>query len=350
MAWHRRQIECQMNLLTRDEFRKAVFERDDHKCVACGAPAKDAHHIIERRLFGNGGYFLDNGASVCEPCHLKAESTVLSCDELRKLCDIQTVVLPEHFYSDQPYDKWGNPILPNGQRLKGELFHDASVQKVIAPMLHVFTDRVKYPRTYHLPWSPGLTSDDRQMTSLHGFDGQEVVYTVKMDGEQTTMYRDGFHARSLDTPSHPSRDWLWKVHREVGHEIPEGWRICGENLFAKHSIHYKNLPAHFLVFSIWNEKNLCLDWDETKTFVELLGLQIVPELWRGIWDEAAAKNMVPGTFEGDECEGFVVRVARAFNYGEFRDVVGKYVRASHVHTHGHWMRQAVEVNGLAQKG
>ena len=30
-----------------------------------------------------------------------------------------------------------------------------------------------------------------------------------------------------------------------------------------HSIAYDALPAHFLVFSIWNERNECLSWDET---------------------------------------------------------------------------------------
>lgn len=47
--------------LTRDEFRKSVFERDKYKCIICGEKAifndknevvnLDAHHIIERRLF-----------------------------------------------------------------------------------------------------------------------------------------------------------------------------------------------------------------------------------------------------------------------------------------------------------
>lgn len=336
-----------MILLTREDFRNSVFARDGHKCVICGQPAQDAHHIIERRLWGDGGYYLDNGASVCGEHHLAAESTVLSCDEVRKAARIVRVILPEHFYLDQEYDKWGNPLLPNGQRLKGELFHDLSVQKVIAPALHLFTDRVKYPRTYHLPWSPGVTSDDRVMTSLAGFDGEEIVITAKMDGEQTTMYRDGFHARSLDTPSHPSRDWLWRIHREMGYDIPEGWRVCGENLYAVHSIRYQNLPAHFLVFSVWTERNVCLSWDETQDWAALLGLKTVYTLRKEKWNEESTRALKPIDPKGDECEGYVVRVTRQFHYGEFRNVVGKYVRASHVHTHGHWMRQAIEVNGLA---
>ena len=56
-------------ILTRDQFREGVFERDKHKCVFCDKPAVDAHHILERRLFSGaqaGGYFMSNGASVCE--------------------------------------------------------------------------------------------------------------------------------------------------------------------------------------------------------------------------------------------------------------------------------------------
>lgn len=335
-------------LLTRDEFRNAVFRRDGYKCVICGVPAQDAHHIIERRLWPDSGYYLDNGGSLCGACHLGAEATTFSCTEIRDSSGIKTVILPPHLYADQEYDKWGNPILPNGQRLKGELFEDPSVQKIIAPVLHLFTNRVKYPRTYHFPWSEGLTSDDRVMESLACFEGEEVVVTVKMDGEQTSMYQDGFHARSLDTPSHPSRSWLWGLHRQFGHDIPKGWRVCGENLYATHSIRYQNLAAHFLVFSVWDEMNVCLSWDDTVTWSSLFGLKTVPVLWRGIWNRDTVQGLHKPTFNGDDCEGYVVRVARAFRYGAFRDVVGKFVRGGHVHTHGHWMRQAVQVNGLAQ--
>ena len=337
-------------LLTRDQFREGVFKRDNHKCVVCGAPAIDAHHIIERRLFGqtNGGYYLENGASVCETHHLEAEATTLSCDELRRLIGITKFPLPEHMYPDQPYDKWGNPILPNGMRLKGELFDDASVQKVIAPVLSLFTNRVKYPRTYHFAWSPGVTDDDRVLTDLSIFDslGKEngVVVTLKMDGENTTMYSDYLHARSIEYEAHPSRSWVKAVHGRMGHDIPEGWRVCGENLYAKHSIKYENLNDYFQVFSIWNDKNFCLSWDDTELYAELLGLRVVPVLYRGPWDEKIVRALHQEFRDGDPCEGYVVRLQESFHYRDFRRCVGKYVRASHVTTHGHWMRSKLEMN------
>jgi hypothetical protein len=338
-------------LLSRDQFRDAVFARDKHKCVICGAAAQDAHHIIERRLFPDGGYYLDNGASLCGQHHIEAEQTVLSTDAIRVQAGITTCVLPPHLYRDQEYDKWGNPVMGNGTRLKGDLFFDESVQKVLRDggVLSLFVSHVKFPRTYHLPWSPGLTKDDRQMVSPDPFQGQEVIATVKMDGENTSIYRDGVHARSLIYEPHPSRNWVKVVWGRISHEIPEGWRICGENLWAEHSIPYKNLEDYFLVFQIWNERNVCLSWEETKEWSTLLDLRTVPTLYEGVGDRKNIENLYTPTFNNDPNEGYVVRLKTSFPYSEYRKAVGKYVRANHVQTHGHWMRQMVKPNELMQK-
>ncbi len=338
----------EFKLLTRDKFREGVFARDGHKCVVCKAPALDAHHILERKLWGDtGGYYLDNGASVCEEHHLEAESTNLSCEKLRELAGITRVILPEHMYPDEKYDKWGNPVLPNGMRLKGELFDDLSVQKILGSNLALFTDRVKYPRTYHLSWSPGVTKDDRVQTDLSAFEGKEVVVTLKLDGENCTMYNDYIHARSIEYEPHPSRSWVKALHARIAHDIPGApFRICGENLYAKHSIKYESLEDYFQVFSVWDSGNVCLNWDDTVSWAALLDLKLVPVLYRGPWDEKLVRGLHQETRDGDPCEGYVVRLAESFHYRDFRKCVAKYVRASHVTSHGHWMRQRVEPNGV----
>jgi hypothetical protein len=257
------------------------------------------------------------------------------------------VVLPPHFYPDQAYDKWGNPILANGQRLRGELFNDASVQKILAPVLHLFTNRVKYPRTWHVPWSPGATSDDRVLESTDQWTGSEVVITYKMDGENTTLYRDYVHARSLDYSPHPSRSKVKALHANIAHDIPDGWRICGENLTAVHSIKYRDLLSFFLVFSIWNEENYCLSWAETVEWCGLLGLQHVPLRYQGAYSPDEFREMCK-QLDTTEQEGYIVRPAGTFHYREFPRVVGKYVRASHVQTHGHWMRSRLEFNDVRE--
>ncbi len=39
----------------------------------------------------------------------------------------------------------------------------------------------KYPRTPHLPWSPGGTRDDRRLASVSRLLDQELVITEKLD-------------------------------------------------------------------------------------------------------------------------------------------------------------------------
>lgn len=341
-------------LLTRDQFRESVFARDGHKCVVCGAPAVDAHHIIERRGFLGpdeaGGYFSDNGASLCEEHHIKAETTEIDAQEMRDLIGIKRIILPEHLYDDQAYDKWLNPILPNGQRTRGELFHDESVQKILAKggMLDRFTHIVRAPRTYHLPWSAGLHDDDKMMRSLDGLIGQRVIVSEKHDGESTSIYSDNFHARSPDGRHHPSRDRVKAWAASIQHDIPPQWRLGGENMYAQHSIAYTDLPHYFLGFHMWDAKNQCLSWDETLEWFALLGVTPVPVLYDGIFDQKAIEALYNEKQDWVTREGYVVRVARQFAMAEYPKVVGKYVRANHVATHKqNWATQRIIPNGLA---
>lgn len=118
-------------LLTREQFKEAVFKRDKQKCICCGKPAVDAHHLLERKLFTDGGYYLNNGVSLCEECHLEAETTEYSVEELRLKAGIVIAVLPINFESSKTYDKWGNEI-KDGELIPGPLFHDKGCQTMLA--------------------------------------------------------------------------------------------------------------------------------------------------------------------------------------------------------------------------
>lgn len=337
--------------LTRDEFRNGVFKRDNHKCVVCGEQAVDAHHLIERRLFGaNGGYFLSNGVSVCEKHHLECEMTLISCEELREKCGITEVILPDHFYDEYRYTKWGDIILNESRRVKGELFYDESVQKILKQggVLDKYIKYIKYPRTMHLPWSQSVNKDDRMLENVDQFKGKEVVVTVKMDGENSSLYNDYLHARSIDGNSHPSRNWLKNFWNSFKHEIPEDWRICGENLYAQHSIIYNDLESYFLMFSMWNEKNICLSWTDTKEWAELLEIKTVPILYEGIFDEKKIKELWDSS-KWETMEGYVIRLSSSFSYSAFNKSVAKFVRKNHVQTCKHnWQTQPVIPNKLKE--
>ncbi len=208
---------------------------------------------------------------------------------------------------------------------------------------------IKYPKTYHLPWSENIHSDDKMMepaSLFKNFGEKRVIVMEKMDGENTTFYRDYIHARSVDGGNHFTRDWVKGLWSQISHNIPEGWRVCGENLFAKHSIFYDDLSTYFMAFSIWNDKNVCLSWDDTKEWYDLIGVQSVPVLYDGIFDQ----KKIQALWNKDNwtnSEGYVIRVADEIPYSEFRYKVGKFVRKNHVQTVKHWMHgQRIEQNGL----
>lgn len=203
--------------------------------------------------------------------------------------------------------------------------------------------RYKYPRTPHVPWSPGASSDDRIARGVMPWEGIEVVVTEKMDGENTTLYRDGLHARSLDSGHHASRDYVKRLQARIASEIPQGWRICGENCYAVHSLAYAALPDYFLVFSIWDQDNRALSWDQTREWCALLGLEPVPELARGLCSEQWLRQL---TIDPAYQEGWVLRPVHGFHYDDFSRNVLKYVRAGHVETSTHWRYQAMAVNGV----
>jgi len=223
-------------LLSRDKFREGVFARDKHKCVICGDPAKDAHHILERKLFEDEGYYIDNGASLCERCHIKAEQSVITCAEIRKAAGITTIILPPDFDTQFIFNKWGES--------DSELFSR------------------KYGRTYHYPFSPGTTSDDRinHVYWNHIKRIDTVIHTEKLDGENTCLSKLGVFARSHAAPTlHKWADYLkikWSMIKNDLNDL----EIFGENLYAIHSIKYTNLEDHFFCF-----------WSSIKKYLVVLG-------------------------------------------------------------------------------
>lgn len=210
--------------------------------------------------------------------------------------------------------------------------------------------RTKYPRTFHCPWSLSATSDDKTWGAadmVRAFEGREVVVTEKLDGENTTIYADGYcHARSIDSTHHPSRAWAKALAAQIGMDIPKGWRICGENLYAKHSVGYDRLGSYFYVFAIFDENGTLLSWDEMIEWAELIGIEIVPLLYRGVYNEKAIRKAWDGSsaLSSSEGEGYVIRHAGRIT--DFSKAVAKFVRANHVQTDQHWMHNAVVPNTL----
>src|SRR5437870_940981 len=94
----------------------------------------------------------------------------------------------------------------------------------------------KYPRTWHFPFSPGVSGDDHVQDDWEScLAGKRLIYTEKLDGGNTMLSRDGVFARSHTAPaSHPSFDYLKPIWSAIRASLGN-LCIYGENLYGVHS-------------------------------------------------------------------------------------------------------------------
>lgn len=214
----------------------------------------------------------------------------------------------------------------------------------------------KYGRTWHYPFSPGTTSDDRiQYEYWQSLQQIPVlIHTEKLDGENNCLSRYGVFARSHAAPTTSPwtatiRQYWQSIRNDLGN-----LEIFLENLYAVHSIEYRNLDHHFYVFGI-REGDRWLSWEETRFYAAMLDLPVVPEVKRITPPATRAEferellSLVngPGAFDPHDVhtgkpatmEGVVSRNADGYAVSDFAENVFKYVRKGHVKTDQHWTRQ-----------
>ncbi|SFZ85937.1 hypothetical protein SAMN02983003_3109 [Devosia enhydra] len=204
----------------------------------------------------------------------------------------------------------------------------------------------KYGRTYHLPISPGATADDKVMPAVDGLMVDDLLITEKMDGENTTIHLGGTHARSPDSRHHPSRDWLKAFAAGISPRLRPDERIIGENLYARHTIAYDDLPSFFLGFALVLGDRF-QSWDATLMRFQELGITPVRTLYRGSYTATLFADMA-AALHAQRQEGFVARIADGFSEADMPVRMGKFVRANHVHSGEHWMKAQMVPNRLIQ--
>jgi ATP-dependent RNA circularization protein (DNA/RNA ligase family) len=214
---------------------------------------------------------------------------------------------------------------------------------------------MKYPRTYHVPFSPGATSDDKQLSEedfLKHFAHKRLIFTEKLDGENSAITHFDCYARSHGAPTRSPWSinlWgddgiMWRVKDSLG----EDETIYGENLYGEHSIHYDRLTDYFHIFAA-NNGYVWYSWEDVELMGRILNLPTVPFLGTGyvttveeLKDIIEAYMKEPSAY-GDTKEGIVIRTADEFpvlvdGKSAFHEHVCKYVRANHVQTDKHWTK------------
>ena len=203
----------------------------------------------------------------------------------------------------------------------------------------------KYGRTYHLPWSPGATSDDKISNDISSLIGTEIVITEKLDGENCGMTNDGVFARShaTFTTSAWSREVRQLHNIKVRGHLDDGVFLFGENMEGIHSIEYTNLKSYFYLFGV-RDNNIWIPWSGVEEYSYLLDLPLVPVLFKGkVESEKELEDLVNQLVSkpsklGGEIEGVVVRTSGMFHNDDFKENIAKWVRKGHVQTDEHWTR------------
>ena len=353
---------------TREQFHSKCFERENNQCIVpwCTKQPVDAHHIIERAEWEDGGYFPENGASVCYKHHLMAEDNTIPPQAFWYWLE-QSPVTPKGVSKD--VNKWGEEFkTPPHKGLRD--FHKYPSSRHLMPLYWQGDESLAKERLEH---------DDTGHKTIDTFIGLELVITIKMDGGNTMLVKDTEHpvrARNGSQANHKSYDQLKSLYWDMNlyEKIPKHCQIFGEWTYAKHSIHYgckgcckernqgpslgEIIPGdwgremYFQVFGVFNTKyNLWLSWDETKIIAKQIGFPTAPVIDENIEfnneQEAIEKLMdVSKSIVDKGHEGIVVRYRNPFHYGQFSKRLGKYVRENHV-TGGRWENNDI-VNLLSE--
>lgn len=203
----------------------------------------------------------------------------------------------------------------------------------------------KYPRTYHLPWSPGSTNDDRISENATYLLNKDIIITEKLDGSNTAMTDQGVFGRShaVFTKNPWDREVRLLHKMKVEDQLGEGVFLFGENMEGVHSIEYTNLDSYFYIFGV-RDNNIWIPWQQVEEYSYLLDIPTVPVLFKGVVNsvkelKSLVDDLVSKQSElGGEIEGVVVRPAGMFHNDDFAENVMKWVRKDHVTTDEHWTR------------
>jgi hypothetical protein len=214
----------------------------------------------------------------------------------------------------------------------------------------------KYPRTFHLPFSPCVSKDDKRMKDVGSLLNVPLIFSEKMDGQNVTMMRDGCFARSHNgPPKHKSFNLFKAIHADIRLKIPENIQIFGEWLYATKVIRYYNLPSYLMAIGIRDlSTNKWLGPAESQRIASMIGVSFVPIL-SGIVTVSSEKELHDTIKElmkmaspySKEKEGIVVRLAEEFDDKDFSKYVGKYVKKNFVpEKTKHWKFKKIEKNLL----
>ncbi len=234
-------------------------------------------------------------------------------------------------------------------------------------------DFVKYPRTPHLFGSTG-TDDDKHMgkqESLLFLADPSLIVEEKIDGTNVGIhFADGHlvlqcRGHLITEGMHPQYDLFkqWAVVKQfvLAETLGERYILYGEWVFAKHSVHYRQLTHYFFEFDIYDKQQQAfISLEHRLALLEGTGVQTVPVVHQGaLQQEQLASLIGPSQFDSEFenpisgrvdnlMEGLYLRTeSDGVVTGRSKVVRPEFVEKVKQSTH--WQHKKMEPNRLAEE-
>ncbi len=155
---------------------------------------------------------------------------------------------------------------------------------------------IKYPRTVHIAGSR-KSGDDFELTDEPfetALQGKYVIYEYKIDGSNCGIsFEDDrmiLQSRGHELRGGPRekefqqlRMWAGRFKHDLFDVLGNRYIFYAENLFAKHTVFYDNLPHYIFEFDIFDkEKQYFLSTKARRRVLEGLDYEAVPIAYAGL--------------------------------------------------------------------
>jgi hypothetical protein len=230
---------------------------------------------------------------------------------------------------------------------------------------------VKYPRTPHLFGSKG-TDDDKHLNEAEStrfiadesliveekIDGTNVGIHFASDGKMVLQCRGHLITQGMHPQYDLFKQWTAVKRSRIEERLEDRFILFGEWLYARHSVHYRQLPHYFFEFDIYDkDEDAFLSLEQRLTLIDGTGIETVPVLHRGAIGKEQLEEMIGPSLFGSEfdnpmtkrtdnlMEGLYLRIeAAGVVAGRAKFVRPEFVEKVKQSTH--WQHQAMVPNIL----
>jgi ATP-dependent RNA circularization protein (DNA/RNA ligase family) len=219
----------------------------------------------------------------------------------------------------------------------------------------------RFPHTPHIAWlGDGIPRDDKVLSPAEAkallahvivveekLDGANMGISVSPQGTIRTQNRGQYLVEPHAGQFKELSVWLKPREEDLFEALGESLILFGEWCAARHSLAYDRLSDWFQVFDVYDRQAQRF-WSSSrrKELANMLGLQVVPEVFRGKATLATLKELLenhPSAFRNGPMEGVVVRRES----GDRLEERAKLVRPAFTQAIGeHWRSRKIEWNRL----